>query len=106
MHWTAGIPVCFISSVAGPPPVICIVRLNRSLMYYEDLALCDYHPGPCDARAWRSPLQAVGWLEHPHPFRTGLIPPQVLDRLEAFIAVSWAHYLYYAFRGLHECSHC
>ena len=28
MHWTAGFRLVFISNFAGPPPVMCIVRLH------------------------------------------------------------------------------
>ena len=75
-------------------------------MYYEDFALCDYCDGPHDAQEWRSPLRAIGWLEHPHVFPTGRTPPKLLERLEALIAASWDHYPSYAFRGLHDCSLC
>jgi hypothetical protein len=75
-------------------------------MHFNDLALCSYHPGPCDASSWTSPLLSVGWLEHPHSYPVGRTPQELLERLEALIAASWEHFPSFAFRGLHECSLC
>lgn len=75
-------------------------------MYYDDLALCDYHAGPHHAREWHSPLRAIGWLEHPHPFPTGSIAPEFLETWQRLMAASWEHYPRYAFRGLHDCTLC
>jgi hypothetical protein len=75
-------------------------------MHFEDLSPIRYSSGPCDAREWRSPLLAVGWLEHPHPFSTGSLEDVILKSLDRWVDLSWDFYPAYAFRGLHDCSLC
>ena len=75
-------------------------------MYFEDLSLCYYHRGPCDADEWQAPLLAVGWLEPPHPFPTGELLADFAEKLESMIEAARNHYSQYHFRGLHDCDLC
>jgi hypothetical protein len=75
-------------------------------MYFADLDLCFYHPGPLDAYEWQVPLRAVGWLEHPHEFNKGAAPNGLVARINELAKQSSAVYSGVTFRGLHQCSHC
>jgi len=75
-------------------------------MHFDDLAPCTYHSGPLDAGAWRAPLRAIGWLEHPHQFPLGTVPVGLVWRLRALITQTNEHFPGYRFRGVHACSLC
>lgn len=75
-------------------------------MYFEDLELCEYHPGTHDAESWDSLLLAVGWLEHPHSFPTGPTPDGLSARLLALAEQCDSVHPGATFRGLHACSIC
>ena len=75
-------------------------------MYIPDLELCNYHSGPFDANNWSVPLLAIGWLEHPHPYNRGPVPPEFLNRFAEFIQLAGKAFSHYRFRGLHQCSLC
>ena len=75
-------------------------------MHFEDLATCEYHPGPLDAAEWAVPLRAVGWLEHPYRFEVGSAPPELVSRIGQLAEQTHQHFPHYRFRGGHECSIC
>jgi hypothetical protein len=75
-------------------------------MYFADLDLCFYHPGPLDAYGWQVPLRAVGWLEHPHEFTKGRAPHGLVAKIREMAEQTSVIYSGSTFRGLHRCSHC
>ncbi|MFZ1083476.1 MAG: hypothetical protein WAN35_00775 [Terracidiphilus sp.] len=75
-------------------------------MLIRDLEICNYHSGPFTASNWLVPLLAVGWLEHPQPYTTGLVPDGFDDRLELMVNQFRKVYATYNFRGCMECSIC
>jgi hypothetical protein len=75
-------------------------------MFIADLDLCRYHPGPLDAENWTSPLLAVGWLEHPHGFTSGVTEKALVEKLYAMLEKIQSAYFHYQFRGVVDCSLC
>ena len=75
-------------------------------MHYEDLELCTYERGPFHADSWAVPLRAIGWLEHPKPFRRGRTPPQFVLKLEECVVGARTAYGQYGFLGTYTCSLC
>ena len=75
-------------------------------MYINDLDLCKYYTGPFDADNWSVPLRAVGWLEHPEPFASGVSPPAFVPKLKTMVKQVRLAYGWHCFRGVHHCSHC
>ena len=75
-------------------------------MYFPDLKLCSYHHGPHDAANWRVPLLAVGWLQRPHKFKTGVTPSFLIEKLKAMAEQTHWSYGEFSFRGPHECAFC
>jgi hypothetical protein len=75
-------------------------------MYFEDLELCRYHPGPLDSDSWHAPLRAIGWLEGGHPYSTGATPIGLLEQLGALVNNAERVFQQYHFRGLHDCTLC
>ena len=75
-------------------------------MHFVDLDPCRYREGEFDARNWHAPLLAVGWLEHPHPFRRGPVQEDLLPRLVTMCGQASDLSAARAFGGLHVCSIC
>jgi hypothetical protein len=75
-------------------------------MYFEDLELCRYPPGPLDCDSRRVPLRAIGWLEEGHPFNRGPTPTGLVEQLGALIDSAERVFQQYHFRGLHDCTIC
>lgn len=75
-------------------------------MHFDDLDACKYHPGRLDAAEWGVPLRAVGWLDHPHPFEVGSVPPGLASRIGQLVEQTALQFPHYRFRGVHECSIC
>ncbi len=75
-------------------------------MYYQDLTLCSYHPGPCSYESWQSPLLSIGWLEIRHTFSTGNCPNDLIEKIILLRKQSRTTFPMHAFRGLHCCSLC
>jgi hypothetical protein len=75
-------------------------------LYFEDLALCTYHPGSLDAASWAVPLRAIGWLEHGHEFAVGVAPATLVPRIGRLLGLIRDHFPHESFRGLHECGLC
>jgi hypothetical protein len=75
-------------------------------MYIADLDICRYHGGPFDPANWSVPLRAVGWLEHPNVFSTGLAPVALVPKLKEIVKQSREAYAQYCFRGIQRCSLC
>jgi hypothetical protein len=73
---------------------------------FADLELISYHTGPFDAENWSVPLLAVGWLESPHPFNTGVSPDPMVSRLKALVGQARSAHPHYYFRGGMSCSWC
>lgn len=62
-------------------------------MQIKDLDLCRYHTGPFDAGNWLVPLLAVGWLEHPEQFASGIAPTALLPKLKTIVEQVRSAYL-------------
>jgi hypothetical protein len=75
-------------------------------MYFEDLELCRYHPGPLDSDSWHVPLRAIGWLEDGHPFNHGPTPTGLAELLGALVDNAERVFQQHHFRGLHDCTIC
>ena len=75
-------------------------------MYFEDLDACTYHSGPLDASEWAVPLRAVGWLEHPHRFGVGVVPAELVSKIQKLVEQTREHFPHDTFRGSHDCSLC
>jgi len=75
-------------------------------MHFQDLSLCEYHPGFLDAGSWSVPLRAAGWLEHPHAFPKAKAPAGFISRLRTLLQLTQESLPHYQFRGVHECSVC
>ena len=75
-------------------------------MYFADMELCTYHSGPFDAGNWSVPLRAVGWLESPHLFLTGVASHALVSKLTELAIKTGSRYPHEKFRGLHVCSFC
>ena len=75
-------------------------------MFIPDLELCEYHSGAFDAKNWSAPLRAIGWLEHPNPFPTGVAPKELLPKLAEMLEQIHCAYPHYRFRGGMDCSLC
>jgi hypothetical protein len=73
-------------------------------MHFPDMQLCRY--GPLDAVSWAVPFRAIGWLEHPHSFQTGVVPARLVPRLEELISQTVATFPEFGFLGLKTCSIC
>jgi hypothetical protein len=76
------------------------------MTYIADLELCRYHPGPLDADNWSVPLRAVGWLEYPELFNTGVSPASVLRKVREVVEQTHAAFPHYCFRGGMACTLC
>ena len=74
-------------------------------MHFPDLEPCRYR-APFHADQWRTPLLAIGWLEHSHTFSRGFAPHGLYSLLERFIEDAEPHFEQYHSRGLHLCSLC
>jgi hypothetical protein len=81
-------------------------KADKEHMYFKDLELCSYHPGPLDAAEWAVPLRAVGWLEHPNRFEVGEVSAGIVARLRQLLEQTNYHFPHYHFRGGYECSFC
>lgn len=75
-------------------------------MHIKDLDLCRYHTGPFDADNWSVPLRAVGWLEHPQHFTTGLTSSEFASKLRMIVEHVRSAYPHFGFRGVEVCSLC
>jgi hypothetical protein len=75
-------------------------------VHIKDLDLCKYHTGPFDAGNWSVPLRAVGWLEHPEPFASGVAPPAFVPKLKTMVEQVRSAYSFRSFLGFQRCSHC
>ena len=75
-------------------------------MHIHDLDLCHYHNGPFDADNWAVPLRAVGWLEHPYHFPTGIAPTALVPKLSTLVEQMRQSFFHYQFRGVKSCSLC
>ena len=75
-------------------------------MYIPDLELCQYHSGPFDAGNWSVPLRAVGWLEHPNKFPTGVTPTDLVPKLATLVQQMRQAFSHYQCRGTKTCSLC
>ncbi len=75
-------------------------------MHIADLDLCAYHAGPFDASNWSVPLRAVGWLEYPQAFSSGIAPSRLTSKLKEMADQVRSAYPHYCFRGLMTCSFC
>lgn len=73
-------------------------------MYFPDLGLLRYHEGAFQAESWSAPLLAVGWLEHPNAFPTGVIDDAVISKLKAL--VEQARGRMDSFLGMMHCTFC
>jgi hypothetical protein len=75
-------------------------------MHIKDLDLCTYHKrGAFDPDNWSVPLRAVGWLEHPKHFTTGVTSSEFLSKLKTL--VEHMRLIHGAcFMGMHQCSLC
>ena len=69
------------------------------MAYYEDLSPCDYF----DYLVPAGELIAVGWLDHAHPFSTGIVPVAVMTRLIDFLRDPWDLGIFW---GWHLCEIC
>src|SRR5690348_5340380 len=63
-------------------------------MYFPDMS-------PCHLGYKNTPMIAIGWLEHPHPFNTEAPSQQFLARLQLFCT-----HVNIASMGIHECEFC
>ncbi len=75
-------------------------------MHIHDLDLCHYYNGPFDADNWAVPLRAVGWLEHPYHFPTGIAPTALVPKLSTLVEQMRQSFFHYQFRGVKSCSLC
>ena len=75
-------------------------------MHIPDLELVKYHNGAFDADNWPVPLRAVGWLEHPQRFASGVVPTAAIIKLKSIVEQMRAAYPHYGFRGVKDCSLC
>jgi hypothetical protein len=75
-------------------------------MYFRDLDLCRYSSAPTNTCHWNVPLQAIGWLEHPHLFPQGRFPDLLKQRLRATMNAAWLGGWWIGFMGQHDCSLC
>ena len=75
-------------------------------MHFPDMQLCRYYPGPLDSVSWAVPLRAIGWLEHPHPFQSGVVPARLVPRLEELVRQTAATFPLNGFAGVMTCSIC
>jgi hypothetical protein len=82
------------------------MRGTRGFVHIKDLDLCRYHTGPFDAGNWSVPLRAVGWLEHPEPFASGIAPNACVPKLKTMVEQVRSAYPHCGFRGAKHCSHC
>jgi hypothetical protein len=62
-------------------------------VFMTDLASHKY------ADKWAVPVRTVGWLEYPHPYATGTVPPQLVGKLSALLENPTVLTF-----GLHSCS--
>lgn len=77
------------------------------MTHFRDFEPCDYQSDPpLHWRHWSVPLRAIGWLQHPHPFETGVVPEAFVARFEVLSLQMRACFAQYAFRGLHSCDLC
>ena len=76
------------------------------MVLVADLTVFRYHNGPFDPQNWAVPLQAVGWLEHPHQFATGNVGTAVISKLKAMVEQTRSTYPQNNFRGVKSCSLC
>jgi hypothetical protein len=74
-------------------------------MYFPDLSLCRYHPGPCNTDDWKVPLLAVGWLERDEPYSCGEVTREFKTRLAQLVEET-STLDGISFRGYHRCSLC
>lgn len=75
-------------------------------MHIRDLEVLQYHSGPFDAGNWAVPLRAVGWLEHPYQFPTGVASAALVPKLAALVMQMRQTFSHYQFRGVKTCSVC
>jgi hypothetical protein len=73
-------------------------RSARSIMWYEDLSLCDYF-GPNDAGS----LRAVGWLARGKPYPRGDVNEAVFEKLCELTQDPWSPVICC---GIHPCDLC
>jgi hypothetical protein len=73
-------------------------------MYFPDLELLRYYEGAFRAENWSAPLLAVGWLDHPNAFPTGVIDDAVISKLKAL--VEQARGRMDSFLGMMDCTFC
>jgi hypothetical protein len=75
-------------------------------MHIKDLDLCRYHTGPFDADNWSVSLRAVGWLEHPQHFTTGVTSSEFVSKSKMIVEQVRGACPDFAFLGFKECSLC
>ena len=75
-------------------------------MFFRDLDVCNYHSGPFDGNNWAVPLLAIGWLEYPQTFTTGVVSLSFITTLRTIVDQSRLSYSHYNFRGGEHCSFC
>ena len=75
-------------------------------MHIKDLDVCRYHTGPFYADNWAVPLRAVGWLEHPQYFTTGVASIAFASKLSMIVEQVRSAYPHFGFRGVKDCSLC
>jgi|HubBroStandDraft_1064217.scaffolds.fasta_scaffold182981_2 hypothetical protein len=74
-------------------------------MYFPDLELLRYYEGAFRAENWSAPLLAVGWLDHPNAFPTGVIDDAVISKLKALVERARRQGLS-CFLGIMHCTFC
>lgn len=75
-------------------------------MHIHDFGVVRYHSGPFDPQKWGVPLRAVGWLEHPFQFPTGVAPTELVPKLAKLVEQMRRTFSHYNFRGGKTCSLC
>lgn len=75
-------------------------------MYFPDLTLCRYSPGPLHAADWKVSLFAVGWLKRGHDFSRGTVPSWLVHRLRRLLEQTRKRFPDLTFRGVHACTLC
>jgi|SRR5208283_380908 len=75
-------------------------------MYFRDLELLRYHEDAFRAENWSAPLLAVGWLEHPNAFPTGVIDDAVISKLKALVEQTRRYQGANSFLGMMHCTFC
>jgi len=71
-------------------------------MFFPDLSEYDYY----SKRPFRG-VKTVGWIDNAHPFQTGVIPHDVLEKLKTVMLGNEKINIHVnAIRGVHPCNLC